>query len=108
MTIYEKSGDEKLQYNINRVAVKITASSLGKIGKYEYFTGEEILPFDQSRMIKAAKFTCYPLQKAFRNKQKQLKIKEENKLNLMNNIKNQNPLTTYLKKSYKTMKFKQN
>ena len=36
--------DEKLQYNINREAAKISTLSSGKVHKYEYFTGEEILP----------------------------------------------------------------
>ena len=36
--------DEKLQYDINRVAAKIFALSPGKINKYEYLTGEDILP----------------------------------------------------------------
>ena len=31
--------------------------SSGKIDKYEYLTGEEILSSDQSRMIQQAKFT---------------------------------------------------
>ena len=43
--------DEKLQYDINREAVKISALSLGKIDKYEYLTGEEILPSDLRRVI---------------------------------------------------------
>ena len=30
---------------------QISALSSGKIDKYDYFTGEEILPFDQSRII---------------------------------------------------------
>ena len=42
--IDDKIRDEKLQYNINREAGKISALSLGKIDKYEYCTGEEILP----------------------------------------------------------------
>ena len=40
MTIDDKIRDEKLQYDINREAVKISALT-GKIGKYEHFTGEE-------------------------------------------------------------------
>ena len=36
--------DEKLQYDINREAVKISALSSGKIDKYEYLNDEEILP----------------------------------------------------------------
>ena len=41
--------DEKLQYNINREAANVSALSSGKVGKYEYFTGEKILPSDRSR-----------------------------------------------------------
>ena len=42
MTIDDKIGDEKLQYDINREAAKISASSSGKIDKYEFLTGEEL------------------------------------------------------------------
>ena len=48
MTIDDKIKNKNLPYNINREAAKISALSLGKIGKYEYLTGEEILPSDQS------------------------------------------------------------
>ena len=65
MTIDDKIKDEKIQYDINREAAKISALSSGKIDKYEYLTGEEILPSDQSRIIKQAKFTYFPLGKAF-------------------------------------------
>ena len=44
MTTDDKSRAEKLQYDINREAAKISALSSGKIAKYEYLTGEEILP----------------------------------------------------------------
>ena len=74
--------DEKLQYNINREAAKISVLSSAKIDKYEYFAGEEILHSGQSRMIKQAKFTYSALVKALENKYKQLKTKEKNKLNL--------------------------
>ena len=36
-----------------------------KIDKYEYLTGEEILPSDESRIIQQVKFTYSPLSKAF-------------------------------------------
>ena len=36
--------DEKLLYNTNRETDKISALSSGKIGRWEYLTGEEILP----------------------------------------------------------------
>ena len=51
MTIDDKIKDEKLQYNINREAAKISALWSGKIDKYEYLTCEEILPSDQSRIV---------------------------------------------------------
>ena len=51
MTIDAKIKDEKLQFNIEREAAKILALSSDKIDKDEYITGEEILPFDQSRII---------------------------------------------------------
>ena len=47
MTINGQIRDEKLMYDINREAVKISALSSGKIHKYEYLTGEEILPSNQ-------------------------------------------------------------
>ena len=81
MTI-DYNRDEKLQYNINREAAKISVLSSAKIDKYEYFAGEEILHSGQSRMIKPAKFTYSALVKALENKYKQLKTKEKNKLNL--------------------------
>ena len=46
MTIDDEIRDEKLQYDINREAAKISASSSGKIYKNEYITSEEILPFN--------------------------------------------------------------
>ena len=36
MTISDQIKDEKLQYNINREAAKISALSSGKLHKYEY------------------------------------------------------------------------
>ena len=61
--------DEKLQYGINRDAEKIALSS-GKIDKYKFLTGEEVLPSDESQIIEQAKFTYSSLGKSF---EKQLK-----------------------------------
>ena len=44
MTIDDRIRDEKLQYDINREAAKMSVLSSDKIGIYEYLTGEEILP----------------------------------------------------------------
>ena len=53
----DKIKDEKLQYDINREAAKISALSSGKIDKYEHLTSEEILLSDQSRIIEQGKLT---------------------------------------------------
>ena len=63
MTIDDKIRDEKLQYDINKEIVKISALSSGKLDKYEYLRGEEILPFDQRRVIEQAKFIYSLLEK---------------------------------------------
>ena len=65
MIIDDKIRDEKLHYDIKREAAKISAISSRKIDKYEYLTGEEILPSDQSRIIEQAKFTYSPFVKGF-------------------------------------------
>ena len=67
MTIDDKIIDEKVQDDINREVTKISLSS-GKIYKYEFLAGEEILPSDQSRIIQQAQFTYSPLVKHLKNK----------------------------------------
>ena len=68
MTIDNKIKNEILQYDLNREVAKILALSSGKIDNIE------ILPSDQIRTIKLAKFTYSPLSKAF---EKQIKANEE-------------------------------
>ena len=77
MTIEDQIRDEKLQYDVNRKAAKISALSSGKIDKYENLTGEEILPSNQQKIIEQAKYTYSPLRKLLKNKQKQSKIKDK-------------------------------
>ena len=76
MTIEDQIKDEKLQYDINREAAKISVLSSGKIDKYEYLTGEEILPSNQRQIVEQAKFTYSPLGKAFENQTKTIKDQE--------------------------------
>ena len=66
--------DEKLQYDINREATKISALSSQKIDKYEYVTGEKILPSNQKQIIEQVKFSYSPFGKAF---EKQIKTTED-------------------------------
>ena len=65
MAVHEKTKDEKLQHEINREAAKISTLTSGKIDKYKYITGEEILSSDQRRIIEQSRFTYSPLSKAF-------------------------------------------
>ena len=65
MTIDDHIKNENLQHNIKREAPKIWALSSGKIDKYEYLTGDKILPSNQKQIIQPAKFIYSPLGKAF-------------------------------------------
>ena len=65
MTIEDQIKDEKLQYDINGEVAKISALSSAKLGKYEYLTGEEVLPSNQQQIIQQAKFNYSPLGKAY-------------------------------------------
>ena len=65
MTIDDQIRDEKLQYSIDRVAAKISALSSGKIDKYEYVTGEEILPSKQKQIIQQGKTKTVESNKRF-------------------------------------------
>ena len=78
-----KIRDEKIQYDINKDAAKISALSSGKIGKYEYLTGEEILPSNQQQIIEQAKFTYSPLRKAFEKQTKTIKDQGEKQVNAL-------------------------
>ena len=98
MTINDQIKDEKLRYNINREAAKISALSSGKLHKYEYLTGEDILPSNQQQIIKQTKFTYSPLGKAF---DKQIKIIEDQgkkQFDALNTLKCDNEIT--IKKIY--------
>ena len=77
MTINDEIRVEKLQYDINTEAVKISALSSGKIQKYEYLTGEGIWPSNQQQIIEQAKFTYSPLGKAFEKQIKTIKDQGE-------------------------------
>ena len=50
MTINDQIRDEKLRYDINREAAKVSALSSDKIRKYEYLAGEDTLPSNQQQI----------------------------------------------------------
>ena len=80
MTIESQIRDEKLQYDINREAAKISALSSGKIDKYEYLTGEELLPSNHQQLIEEAKFTYSPLGKALEKQTKTIEDQGERQM----------------------------
>ena len=82
MTINDQIKDEKLQYNINREAAKISALSSGKLHKYEYLTGEDILPSTQQQIIEQTKFSYSPLGRAFDKQIKTIEDQGKNRLML--------------------------
>ena len=77
MTIKDQIRDENLQYDIDREAAKISALSSRKLHKYEYLTGEDILPSNQQQIIGLAKFTYSPLGKSFEKQIKRIKDQGE-------------------------------
>ena len=89
MSINDQIRDEKLQYDIDREAVKISALSSGKIHKYEYLTGEDIFPSNQQQIIEQAKITYSPLGKAF---EKQIKTIEDRGKKQVDALKNLKPI----------------
>ena len=97
MTIDDQIRDGKLQYDINREVTKISALSSSKFNKYEYLTGEEILPSNQKQMIEQAKFTYSPLGKAF---EKQIKTIEDQGEKQIKAIQNQGIVKTIKKYTY--------
>ena len=70
MKMKYKIRDEKVEYNINREAAKISALSSGKIDKFEYLTSKEVLLSNQRQIVEQAKFAFSSLRKAFQKQTK--------------------------------------
>ena len=87
MTINDQIRDEKLQYDINREAAKISSKSSGKLRKYEYLTGEDILPSNQQQTIEQAKFTYSPLGEAFGKQIKTIEDQGQKQDEALKNLK---------------------
>ena len=91
MTINDQIKDEKLQYDINREAAKISALSSGKLHKYEYLTGEDILPSNnQQQIIEQTKFTYSPFGKGFDKQIKTIEDQGKKQVDALNNLKSDN------------------
>ena len=94
MTTNDQIRDEKLHYDINREAAKISALSWSKIDKYEYLTAEEILSSNQKQIMEQAKFTYSTLEKTFEEQMKTIEDhggKPVKTLNTLKAIKDNKP-----------------
>ena len=87
MTIDYQLEDGKLQHDINRAAAKVSALSSGKIDKYEFLTGKEILPSNQKQIIEQAKFTYSPLGKAFEKQIKTIQDQGIKQVDILDTLK---------------------
>ena len=76
MTIDYQIKDKKLQHDIKRETAKISTLPSGQTHKYEYLTGEEILPSNQKQQNKQNLLIVLQ-KKPLKNKQKQLNTKEK-------------------------------
>ena len=72
----------KLKYDINREAAKLSTLLSGEVDKYEYLTGEEILPSNQWQIIEQAKFAYSLLEKAF-----EIQIAKRNQFSAIKSLK---------------------
>ena len=97
MTINDQIRNKKLRYDINREVAKISALSSEKIHRYEYLTGEDILPSNQQQIIEQARFTYCPLGKAF---EKQIKTIEDQGEKQIKAIQDQGQIKTIKKYAY--------
>ena len=104
MTIDDQIGDEKLQCDTNREAAMISALSSGKIGKYEYLAGEETSPSNQQQITEQAKFTYYPLGKAF--EKQTITIEDQGKKQVETLKIKQNQLKEFFQKEMKPKELK--
>ena len=102
MTIEDQNRDERLQWDINKEAGKISALSSGKIDKYEYLTSEEIMLSNQQQIIEQAKFIYSPLGKAFEKQIIAIEDQVKNKLKQIDVLEDLKP------KGFKTKRGKTN
>ena len=83
MAINDQIKDEKLQYDINKEATLLS----GKINKYEYLTGEEILPANQKQIIETAKFTYSCLEKPFEKQTETIEDQRQKQIDALKSLK---------------------
>ena len=71
----------------------MSSKSWGNCHKYEYLTGEDILPPNQQQIIEQARFTYSPLGKAFEKQTKTIDDQGQKQVDALNTLKSNNQLT---------------
>ena len=95
MTIDDKIRDEKQQFDINKERATLSPLSSGKVDKYEYLAGGEILPSDKRRMIEQCRFTYSPLGNTSEKQTKTIEVKAEKRTKaIQDGAKKTNPKHT--------------
>ena len=86
MTTDNQIRGEKLQYDVNRETVKISAWSSGKMTSMTV-TSKEILPSNQRQTIEQAKFAYSPLVKAFEKQTKTIEDQGKKQTDALKDLK---------------------
>ena len=81
--------------NYNMILIERLSS--GKLDKYEYLTGEEILPSNQQQIIQQAKFTYSPLGKALDKQRKTIEDQGEKQVDALEFLKDSDKKLTPIK-----------
>ena len=71
----------------------ISIEKSGKLHKYEYLTGEDILPSNQQQIIGQTKFIYCPLGKAFDKQIKAIEDQGKKQVDALNTLKSDNKIT---------------
>ena len=87
MTIYNQIKHKKLQYYFNREAAKISALSSGKVNKYQYLTGGELLFSNQKQIIEHTKFTYSRLGKPFEKQTEAIEDQGQKQTDILKTLK---------------------
>ena len=64
-----------------------------KFTKYEYLTGQDILPSNQQQITEQVKFTYSPLGKAFERQTETIEDQGQKQVDALNTLKSNNQLT---------------
>ena len=84
-TIDDKIRDENLLYSITREAAKTSALASEKNDIYEYLMCGEILPSNERKLIKQAKFVYSPLELFIEKQTKTIKYQGEKQIDAITN-----------------------